>query len=154
VSPRQCHLWQKNREFCCSFLLISNFFFYRTISFVHEIVSWRPMSVYNAVSLWNCVVLARRSLRQCWLLFMTEEWLPPTFFYIRIFETYAQPASLLRMLLLHNLSSLATGELDHFSLSVRFDPLWHTCSHSPRDYAQVTDNWLTFVDYLLVIYLR
>jgi hypothetical protein len=43
-------------------------------------------------------------------------------------------------------------ELDHFS--VRFHPLWHTCSHSPLDYAQVTDNWLTFVDYLLGIYLR
>jgi hypothetical protein len=32
--------------------------------------------------------------------------------------------------------------------------LWHTCNHSPRDYGQVPDNWLIFVDYLLVIYLR
>jgi hypothetical protein len=32
--------------------------------------------------------------------------------------------------------------------------LWHTCSHSQRDYGQVPDNWLIFVDYLLVIYLR
>jgi hypothetical protein len=45
-----------------------------------------------------------------------------------------------------------TVELNHFS--VRFRPLWNTCSHSPRDYAQVTNNWLTFVDYLLIIFLR
>jgi hypothetical protein len=42
--------------------------------------------------------------------------------------------------------------LDHFS--DRFRPLWHTCSHSPLEYTQVPDNWIIFVDYLLVIYLR
>jgi hypothetical protein len=25
------------------------------------------------------------------------------------------------------------------------------CSHSPRDYGQVPDNWLIFVDYLPII---
>jgi hypothetical protein len=48
--------------------------------------------------------------------------------------------------LLHNLSYF-TDELDHFS--VRFRPLWHTCNHSPRDYAQVPNNWLIFVGYPL-----
>jgi hypothetical protein len=32
--------------------------------------------------------------------------------------------------------------LDHFS--DRFRPLWHTCSNSPLDYAQVPDNWIIF----------
>lgn len=42
-----------------------------------------------------------------------------------------------------------TYELDHFS--GRFRPLWHTCSHSPRDLAQVPNNWLIFVGYFLIV---
>jgi hypothetical protein len=50
----------------------------------------------------------------------------------------AHLASLL--MLMHNLSCF-TDE---------YRPLWHNCSYSPRDYAQVPDNWLVFVDYLLI----
>ncbi len=60
------------------------------------------------------------------------------------------PASVLLMLLvLLNNFSCFTGELDHFSCCDTPE-----CSHSPRDYGQVPDNWFIFVDYLLVIYLR
>ncbi len=42
--------------------------------------------------------------------------------------------------------------LDHFS--DRFRPLWHPCSHSPLDYAQVPDNWLILFNFQLsIIYL-
>jgi len=100
--------------FCLSFIFIFNSFFYSTICYVPEIASRPPMSIYNAVSSWNRVVLSRRSLSQCcWLLSVTEEWLPPMFCSILILETSAHPASLLRMLL-HNLSYF-TYELDHFS---------------------------------------
>jgi hypothetical protein len=79
------------------------------------------------------------------------EWLPPTFYSILIFAWSSHLASVL--MLLHNLSLLHWRViLDHFS--DRFRPLWHTCNHSPRDYGQVPDNWLIFVDYLLVIHLH
>jgi hypothetical protein len=77
---------------------------------------------------WNCVVLARRSLSQRWLLSMTEEGLPPTFCSILIFTTYPHLASLLLMLPL-NLSYF-TDDLGHFSGRIRLSR--HTCSNLPR----------------------
>ena len=39
----------------------------------------------------------------------------------------------------------------HFTSWITLQLLWHTYSRSPRDYGQVPDNWLIFVDYQLVI---
>jgi hypothetical protein len=74
---------------------------------------------------------------------ITEEWLLPTLCSILNFASHTHLASLLIMLL-NNLSYFTT-ELDQ--------SLPSAC-HSPRIYAQVPDNWLVFLDYLLVIYLR
>jgi hypothetical protein len=57
----------------------------------------------------------------------------------------------------HNNTTCLTALTSLNTSVVASVPLLHTCSHSPRDYAQVPDKLLIFVDYLFysnsIIYL-
>jgi hypothetical protein len=128
-----------------SFPLIS-LVFYRTICYVAEIARRPPMSIYNAVSLLE-------------LLGPDTEILEPTPAFVHdrrgtsssvLFHPYPRDvcSSSFTAFFAARLF-LLQWRVAHFS--VRFRSLWHTCSHWLRDYAQVTNNLLTFVDYLLVI---
>jgi hypothetical protein len=88
-------------------------------------------------------------LSQCWILSITEEGL----------NQRSAPSLSSRLIQLHCFSAsyAASPATQLFLLHWRVGSLpllWHTYSHSPRDYRQVPHNWLIFIDYLLVIYLR
>lgn len=130
--------------FCLSLLLILNSFFDSIISYVPEIACRPPTSIYNAFVFF---------IRNLWS-WHGDPWADAGLVHdgrlilctTDIFAKHAHPVSLLLL----NLSCF-TDYLDNFC--DRFRPLWHTCSHSPRNYAKVPNNWLIPVAYLTVIYL-